>query len=114
MVQSKSVLSVSTEMKVGNSGYENICIDLFGANVNEYFDHLIWHLADRKFSEKTGMKSGIGSEEEGVGCPNCYVELLLPTGLPADEVADFCRELDKYWDQKNSFMINCINLFSEA
>ena len=114
MVQSKSVLSVSTEMKVGNSGYENISIDLFGANVNEYFDHLIWHLADRKFSEKTRMKSEIRSEVEGAGSSYCYVVLQLPTGLPADELADFCRKLDKYWDQKNNFMINFINLFSEA
>ena len=54
MVQSKTVLSVSTELKVGNSGFENISIEFFGANVNEYFDHLIWHLADRKFNDKSG------------------------------------------------------------
>ena len=111
MVQSKTVLSVSTELKVGNSGFENISIEFFGANVNEYFDHLIWHLADRKFNDKTGSKSGTGSD---VGSSNCYVQLQLPTGLQDDDVSGFCRRLDKYWNQKNFFMINFINELFEA
>ena len=107
MVQSKSVLSVSTEIKVGNSGYENISIEFFGTSVHEYFDHLIWHLADRKFTEKI-------SPDVITGSSNCYVQLQLPTGLQVDAVTDFCNQLDKYWNQKNFFMINFINELFEA
>ena len=111
IVKSKSVLSVSTVMKVGNSGHENISIEFFGDNVNEYFDHLIWHLTDRKFTEKTGCESDTGSGSE---TSNCYVQLQLPTGLQADAVTDFCRKLDEYWNQNNFFMINFINQLFEA
>ena len=114
MVQSKSVLSVSTEMKVGNSGYENINIEFFGTSVHEYFDHLSWHLVDRKFTEKTSPDVMTGSEEECAGSSNCYVQLQLPTGLHVDAVTDFCNQLDKYWNQKNFFMINFINELFEA
>ena len=110
MVQSKSVLTVSTEMRIGNYGYENINIEFFGENVNEYFDHLIWHLTDRKFTEKIGKKSETGTESE---TSNCYVQLQLPTGLQANAVADFCGKLDEYWTN-NCFMINFINQLFEA
>ena len=99
VIQSETVMSVACELQVGNSGHENINIDIFGTNVNEYFSHLIWHLADRKFNER---KSTTGSS-------NCYVQLQLPTGLNADDLSDFCRKLDKYWNQKKFFMINFIN-----
>ena len=114
MVQSKSVLSVSTEMKVGNSGYENISIEFFGTSVHEYFDHLSWHLVDRKFTEKMSSDVMTESEEECTGNSNCYVQLQLPTGLHDNAVTDFCNQLDKYWNQKNFFMINFINELFEA
>ena len=114
MVQSKSVLSVSTLMKIGNSGYENISIEFFGENVNEYFNHLTWHLADRKFTEKTESRTDIVTGEEDVRGSNCYVQLQLPTGLQKENVTDFCNKLDKYWNQKNFFMINFINQLFEA
>ena len=75
MVQSKSVLSVSTEMKVGESGYENISIEFFGTSVHEYFDHLSWHLVDRKFAEKISPDVMTGS---------CEVPLVVDVARPTE------------------------------
>ena len=99
MIQSESVLSVACEMKVGDSGDENLSIDIFGTNVDEYFSHLIWHLTDRKFEQRIAS----------TGSSNFYVQLQLPTALQSSALDEFCRKLDKYWNQNNFFMINFIN-----
>ena len=99
IIQSESVLSVACEMKIGDSGHENLSIDIFGGNVKEYFSHLIWHLTDRKFDQRISS----------TGSSNFYVQLQLPTALQADALDEFCGKLDEYWNQKNFFMINFIN-----